>query len=214
MSEVEEHLGRDGFQETDEAGAGPCCGAEDTPGMRCAWRVEKPQFPEAKLGDLNLNAGLNMNTPSPGGSGAPSGFGALGAIAGMGAGGPSPFAGASSVGDVAKGLASANTADPASGGGGLDGLIGLGMSLVYPTLKTIFEASTRRIVATLTWREGSREYSLEVVEWYTIPQQGLTPDLSALEPDEPAGAGAAGAKPGGSGSKGSTGLPNPFGSGR
>jgi general secretion pathway protein I len=191
MSEVEEHLGRDGFQETDETGAGPCCGTEESPNMRCAWRVEKPQFPEAKLGDLDLKAGLNLGgSSSPGGAPAGGGFGAVGLLSQMGAGSgsSSPLAGASSVGDFAKTLANANTstpgADPASGGGGLDGLVGMGMTLVYPTLKTIFEASTRRIIATLTWREGNREYSLEVVEWYTIPQQGLTPDISALEGDE------------------------------
>src|SRR5271166_2830780 len=56
MSEVEEHLYREGFQDTDESGAGPCCAEEETPNMRCTWRADRPQFPEAKFGDLDLGA--------------------------------------------------------------------------------------------------------------------------------------------------------------
>jgi hypothetical protein len=48
------------------------------------------------------------------------------------------------------------------------------MSFVYPNLKQILEASTRRVTTTLTFREGTKEYSIDVVEWFTIPQAGLT----------------------------------------
>src|SRR5262245_15442776 len=40
MSEVEEHLLRNGYQELDEADNGPCCEGDETPNMTCSWRVE------------------------------------------------------------------------------------------------------------------------------------------------------------------------------
>src|SRR5580704_12145105 len=70
MNEVEEHLYREGFQEDDESGAGPCCDGEDTPNMRCTWRADRPTFPEAKFGDLNLGSALDLT-----GGGAPAGGG-------------------------------------------------------------------------------------------------------------------------------------------
>src|SRR5262249_21601545 len=42
MSEIEEHLLRDGYPELDEADNGVCCEGDETPNMRCAWKVEKP----------------------------------------------------------------------------------------------------------------------------------------------------------------------------
>ena len=73
MTELEEHLLREGFQETDENGAGPCCDSEETPNMKCVWRVERPVFPEAKLGDLSLSGGLGFRKPVGGFDGEPSG---------------------------------------------------------------------------------------------------------------------------------------------
>ena len=48
------------------------------------------------------------------------------------------------------------------------------MPMLYPSLKAILEASTRRITTTLTFREGKKEFSVDVVEWFSIPQTGLT----------------------------------------
>lgn len=198
VAEVEEHLYKDGFQETDETGSGQCCEGDDNPNVRCTWRVDKPQFPEAKFGALDLNAGLNMATPGSSGGQSAGGLGALGMLTGSSAAGSSPLAGASSIGDVAKTLADANSqvaaaAAPAAppsdvsasgmaapGAGtsdpGMGGLASMAMSFVYPGLKILFEASTRRIVATVVFREGTKERTIEVVEWFTIPQKGLTVD--------------------------------------
>jgi general secretion pathway protein I len=200
MSEVEEHLYREGFQETDETGAGPCCETDDTPNMQCTWRADRPTFPEAKFGDLNLGAGLDLaGAGGPAGAGSSGNpLGALGLLAGMG--GPSPLGGASSVSDIAKTLADSNAmaatpggssspmpspspsgqpldpnADPSAAGGGMGGLASMAMSFVYPSLKLLFEASTRRITATLTFREGKKEYSIDVIEWFSVPQKGLDP---------------------------------------
>ncbi len=67
--------------------------------------------------------------------------------------------------------------------GGMGGLASLAMSIVYPSLKVLFEASTRRITATLTFREGKKEYSIEVMEWFSVPSSGLlgTDDTTAQQ---------------------------------
>ena len=209
MSEVEEHLYKDGFQETDESGAGPCCDGDESPNMRCAWRVDRPTFPEAKFGDLNLSSGLDL---AGGGSsgGAANPLGALGLLGG--APGAAPLGGASSLTDVAKTLADANAAAVSSvpstslsssssgaappggdpGGGGMGGLASMAMSIVYPNLKILFEASTRRITATLTFRQGKKDYSIDVVEWFCVPQKGLAvDDPNALDTASSSSGGAA-----------------------
>ncbi len=59
------------------------------------------------------------------------------------------------------------------------------MSMVYPNLKLIFEASTRRITATVIWTEGRKDYSVELVQWVASPQKaGAMPEelLNALNP--------------------------------
>jgi general secretion pathway protein I len=197
MTEVEEHLYKEGFQDTDETGAGPCCEGDENPNMRCTWRADRPTFPEAKFGDLNLSSALEFGGGSSGGPGGPNPLGALGLLAG--GGGPSPIGSASSIGDIAKTLADANaqaaaagtpptlssssssssgtstSTDTDSAGGGMGGLASLAMSIVYPNLKTLFEASTRRITASLTFREGNKEHTIEVIEWFSVPQKGLAP---------------------------------------
>jgi len=198
MSEVEEHLYKDGFQETDESGAGVCCEGDENVDFRCTWRIDRPTFPEAKFGDLDLNAGLDL-TGSGGPSGGPAGgLGALGLLAGAGA---SPMGAPGSVGDVAKTLADANAqaaamAPPApsdssqppgapgdSGAAGMGGIASMAMSFVYPSLKVLFEASTRRITATVIFREGRTERTVEVVEWFTTPQKGLAVDDQSAQDD-------------------------------
>jgi general secretion pathway protein I len=159
MTEVEEHLLVDGFQELDENGSGPCCSDDETPGMRCDWRVEKPQLPEPKFGDLDLNAGLDFSSPGAG-AGAGAGLGPLGAFAGA-AQGQNPFPESASPGDIASTLA--------GGEGGMDigGITGFLMSQVYPQVKTIFDSSARRITVAVVWKEGNKEQTLEISQWVT-----------------------------------------------
>jgi general secretion pathway protein I len=209
MTEIEEHLYRDGFQLTDESGEGPCCDGDDTPDMHCVWRIEQPQFPDAQLGQLDLKSSLDLTGGGSSG-GSPGAFGALGMLAGAAQGqgmGASPLSGMNSVSDVAKTLADANaqalagtpaspplgsgaapaasaptTTTPGSGdgsdsaSGGMGGLASLAMSIVYPSLKILFEGSTRRVTTTITFHEGKKEYNIDVIEWFCLPQQGLAVD--------------------------------------
>ncbi|APR82077.1 Hypothetical protein A7982_07426 [Minicystis rosea] len=211
MSELEEHLYKEGFQETDEAGSGPCCEGDENPNFRCDWHVDRPTFPEARFGDLNLDSALNFG--GSGGPGPAGGLGALGLLSGAGTG-ASPLGGASGLGDVAKTLADANSQvaaglapTPPSGtsptdvpgasgtpgtpgtagapgdpsAAGMGGLASLAMSFVYPSLKLVFEASTRRITTTIIFREGTKERTIDVVEWFTMPQKGMTVDDQAAD---------------------------------
>ena len=161
MTEVEEQLLRDGFQELDESENGPCCDGEETPNMHCAWRVEKPGLPEPKYGELNLDTDL----------------GSLGVLA-EGEAGKQVFSPDGGTAAIAQTLGAGSTAETAAG------LTGMLMNMVYPDLKNILEASTRKATIILSWKEGRREYSLELVQWITNPQQaGLVGELPGEEVD-------------------------------
>jgi general secretion pathway protein I len=176
MGEIEEHLYVDGVQELEENESGPCCEGDETPNLKCAWKIEKPQFPEPKLGELDLDTGLDLSTKSgdtsaPGG--AAGGLGPLGAMLGMPGGDASgaipPLGGDSSggIGDIAGARGAAGGMDA------LGGMLQLVGTFVYPQLKTIYETNARRITLTVAWTQGSKEYSFEVVQWYVNPQPSL-----------------------------------------
>ena len=162
MSEIEEQLYREGFQELDQTESGPCCEGDETANISCSWRIEKPEMPEPEYGDLDLDTDL--------GSGS---LGALGLLDRQGKG-EQVFDSDATVHDVAETLAGEN--DLASvASQGMGGIAAMVMSMVYPDLQMLFEASTRRVTVVLTWTEGSREYDIEVVQWITDPRQaGIT----------------------------------------
>ncbi len=222
MGEVEEKLGQpDGWPELEETESGPCCEGDETPNLRCTWKVEKPQFPEAKLGEMDLDTGLDFSAPSGGASsgGAPAGggLGALGGLLGL-AGGAAPMP----TGDSAGGLGDvAGALGGATGGDALGGMLQLVGTFVYPSLKAIFEMNTRRVIVTVTWTEGSREHSFDVAQWVTNPRPMLATNeaLDAIEGQmNPTGGGSSGGGSSGGGPPGGvngpTNRPNPGGMGR
>ena len=176
MGEIEEHLYRDGVQELEENESGICCEGDETPNLKCAWKIEKPQFPEPKLGELDLDTGLDFSA-KPGGAapagGAAGSLGPLGAMLGMSGGDSSgalpPIGGdsAGGIGDIAGAMGAAGGMDA------LGGMLQMVGTFVYPQLKTIYEANARRITLTVTWTEGSKDYSFDVVQWYVNPQPSL-----------------------------------------
>ena len=178
MTELEEKLSKPpGFSELDENDSGICCEGDDTPNMKCSWKIEKPQLPEAKLGELNLDSMLGGG--SAGTAGGPGLGGAIGLLSGGSPGSAPAIDPGSGVGDISKTLASANAGDPGAlagaAAGGIGGIASMVMSLVYPSLKVIFESSTRRVTVTLTWREGPKSYSETLVQWLASPQRaGVT----------------------------------------
>ncbi|MEP7121774.1 MAG: prepilin-type N-terminal cleavage/methylation domain-containing protein [Byssovorax sp.] len=173
MTELEEKLSKPpGFQELDESDTGICCEGDDTPNMKCSWKIEKPQLPEAKFGDLNLDSLIGGSSGTAGGPGL---GGAIGLLSGGAPGSTPALPAGGSVSDISKTLASANAGDPGAlagaAAGGVGGIASMVMSLVYPSLKVIFEASTRRITVTLTWREGAKSYNESLVQWVASPQK-------------------------------------------
>jgi general secretion pathway protein I len=207
MGEIEEHLFVDGVQELEENESGPCCEGDETPNLKCSWKIEKPQFPEAKLGELDLDTGLDLSTPaggasSSGGASAAGGLGPLGAMLGMPGGDPS--ASMPPLGDSAGGIGDIAGAMGAAGGmEALSGMMQMVGTFVYPQLKTIYETNARRITLTVTWTEGSREYSFDVVQWYVNPQ----PSLPTNELLDAAQGGGIPGLPGGFGGPGGLGGP-------
>jgi general secretion pathway protein I len=179
MTEIEELLSKPpGFSELDVSESGICCEGDDTPNMKCAWKIEKPQLPEAKFGELNLDSLIGGSSGTAGGPGL---GGAIGLLTGGSPGSAPPIDPGSGVGDISKTLAAANAGDPSAlagaASGGIGGIASMVMSLVYPSLKLIFEASTRRVTVTLTWREGPKSYSTSLVQWIASPQRaGVTGD--------------------------------------
>jgi general secretion pathway protein I len=171
MTELEEHLLRDGLQELDEADTGPCCEDDETPGMRCSWKIEKPQLPEPKYGELDLDTDVGSSD-----------LGTLGDLA-KGADG-SALGSSSNISDMAQGLVGAQGGDTGGAADPVSGILGTVMGMVYPDIKSLFEASTRRITVKLTWSQGSREQSVEIVQWFAIPQKGVPPPESTEGEEE------------------------------
>ena len=174
MTELEEKLAKPpGFSELDESDTGICCEGDDTPNMKCSWKIEKPQLPEAKFGELNLDS--LIDGASSGTAGGPGLGGAIGLLTGGSPGSVPPIDPGAGVADISKTLASANAGDPGAlagaAAGGIGGIASMVMSLVYPSLKVLFEASTRRITVTLTWREGPKSFNETLVQWVASPQR-------------------------------------------
>lgn len=166
MTELEERLAKDGLPALDEADSGPCCEGDESPNIKCSWRIEKPEMPEPKYGDLDLDTNLE-------------GLGALGK--------PGESSGTAAPSGNLDDLAQSLVGGGAGGGesaGGISGLLQPFVDMLAPTLQPIFEASARRVTVKLTWQQGSREHSIELVQWVTIPQMG--------QPDADAGGGEGG----------------------
>jgi general secretion pathway protein I len=184
MSEIEEELRIDGYQETDVNDSGICCEGAEAANVSCEWFIEKPTFPDPDFGALDLDSDLDTS--------------ALGKLAaGATAGAATPEGGdLSNITDALSG--DGDLAEAAAGG--IGGVASLVMGLVYPDIKTLFEASTRRVTVVLTWTEGSQAYEIELVQWVTQPQPGMAGELpEGMEGAEAAsgstGTSAAGATP-------------------
>ncbi len=157
MSEVELELLQDGFQLLDQNDSGECCEDEDDSTFSCRWKVETIELPQpsAFAADAEDSAGAD-SMASP--------LGPMGALLG----GTADSAG--SLGDLAGSLGDA-------GGGG--GLIGMALSMVYPDLKPMLEASIRKVTVTVLWREGEKERSFDAIQYVTNPLEGnLSPNAA------------------------------------
>ncbi len=171
MSELELDLIQNGFSLLDESDGGECCEDEGTDPFRCEWTVETVILPEPPVFDENAEDDSELGADDSDLSSDP-----LAAGSDLAATIPTSDDSLSEVGsvdDVAGTLAPGMDAGP---GGGI---IGMALSMVYPSLKPMLEASIRKVTVKVLWDEGSKERSFEVIQYVTNPLEGsLTPALA------------------------------------
>ncbi len=175
MAEVELDLLKEGFPLIDRQDEGTCCEDEPRRPYSCRWTVQTVKLPEpADLATMSGDGGLD----DQGG-----GLGALGALASVQQGGASALTGEGGIEGLSGLLGSA-------AGAGTQGMAPMLMSMVYPDLKPMLEASIRKVTVNVVWKEGSFERTLGVTQYVTNPQQGgLDPnaakgldDLPGIDP--------------------------------
>lgn len=191
MTEVEAYLRVNGLPETDnqriddppEFSGERCCDAPFT----CAVRVDKIEMPQPQdvqtgAGDRLLNAasgaasGSSYNALGGGGGGdggAPSAIGQLaGAFGALGASGSDPTSAlAGALGGGTGGSGGGAGALSGAGAPNLQGMAAQLLSGLYPTLKPLLEGAIRKVTVTVAWYEGSRQFSFDVVQYFTNPGQ-------------------------------------------
>jgi len=212
MSEVEEKQFKLGYPEIEEKDSSQfCCDEKETPGFMCEWRVERVLLPQA----TSLAADAGLSSVLGGGLGLDAGN--IGSLApGMGTSLASPIGsmisnplGGASL-DFDGGLQNMGQVLGQSFGGqggmGVQGLLTLVFSLVYPSLKPLLELAIRRVTVIVKWKEGKLDRDFTLVQYITNPSQaGLLAGL--------ADAGLGGGEGGASSSAGGVTAPNVGGAG-
>lgn len=168
MSEVEQHLLETGFPLIEQTDSGDCCdGAESD--FTCEWTIQTVQLPEPGLFEdaegASEEGGEDEGTDSSldsslGFSPLGMGMGDAQALSPMHGGGLTEVEG---MGDLAGALG-----ESAEGGG----MIGMALSIVYPTLKPMLEASIRKVKVSVVWQEGAKERRFEAIQYVTNPLEG------------------------------------------
>jgi general secretion pathway protein I len=169
MSEIEAQLLREGYQLTAENEEGECCEEEESE-LLCRWTIAPVMLPELGLGG-GADAGVEAAED------------------------PAADMGTLGTGlEAAQGdLLSGNTEGALSALGGAmggGGIASMAMSMVYPQLKGMLEASIRKVTVQVYWKDGATEKDLTVTQYLTNPQAG-----GLLAVDEGAGGSSGGTTP-------------------
>ena len=155
MTELEEKLIRLGYPAMDDVDNGvECCDGAGTDTFTCDYKVEEIIMP-----DPPQSAGFDADG------------GAAAKLMGLSADGGEPSAAL----DFDGGLGSiGNLLGPGGNGqnGGAGGLIDMAMSIVYPMMKPMMEASIRKITVTVNWKEGPKPQTFVLCQYVTNPQSG------------------------------------------
>lgn len=162
MSEVEQDLLEDGFPLIEQSDSGPCC--EDFDGnFTCEWIIQTVELPEPAPFQESTEFGEDEDESDAMGLGvSPLGSPLSDAQA------ISPMSGDALSGVDGMGDLAGTLGGSAEGGG----MIGMALSLVYPTLKPMLEASIRKVKVAVVWREGAKERRFEVIQYVTNPLEG------------------------------------------
>jgi len=235
MSELEADLEMKGFQLLDQHDSGDCCEDEEVQGFSCEWRVETVELPlptdlltpeseedEAKKAEeekkkaaeereaaspLKTSASdsaTDEDTESSKKDGAgPDALGALGPLAIM-----TGLKGSEKLIKPGSGPEGLATALGSTSGGGPQGMVSMAMTIVYPMLKPMLEASIRKVTVAVKWQDGVKSKDLTAVQYITNPLEGSLSPLAALALTDPNAAGqASGSGTTSSSSSASTGVP-------
>lgn len=174
MSELEEKMLKLGYPEIEEHDEGACCADDTRQEYRCKWTIERVELPQAESssasgadggagGPLGALASALGGGASPAGSAGPGALGVLTQLA-------SNPSGLASAGDGGIGqLAGALTGGASGGVGALAPIV---MTMVYPQLKPMLEASIRKVSLKVTWTEGVRAREVALVQYLTNPTRG------------------------------------------
>jgi general secretion pathway protein I len=157
MSELELELLQKGYPMVDQESEGDCCMGESEEGFSCSWKIQRVELPEASGLEGDADGGLGTGVESES-------TGAFGALLDLQENGASALGEGADIGALAESLGTAST--------GTDGLVSMVMGFVYPSLKPMLEASIRKIVVTVAWKEGIKERTLVVTQFVTDPRQG------------------------------------------
>ena len=175
MTETELELMTDGYPLIDQNDSGKCC-EEDDSEYTCNWKVEKIELPQPGSfvppegeGDLDAGLGEVPGTTDPTALGGD--LSALSAVNSLE--NPSGMPGQ----DPLSSLASLGSEEGAAGIGAMV------MTLVYPDLKPMLEASIRKVTVTVQWKEGKNDKEFSVTQYVTDPQEGGLLDTTPEDPD-------------------------------
>jgi general secretion pathway protein I len=163
MSELELELFSKGYPLIDQESEGDCCmGESSEDGFRCSWKIQRVELPEPAGAEGETDGGLDLSTDNTG---------TFGPLLELQEKGPTALGESADLGSLAENFGAAST--------GTDGLVSMVMGLVYPSLKPMLEASIRKVIVTVSWKDGVREQKLVVTQFVTDPRQGeLEPDAA------------------------------------
>jgi general secretion pathway protein I len=172
MTEIEERLAKLGYPEVDTNDDGACCEDDTRQDMRCSWKIERVELPQAKPPDLSpasssgaLSLGSSGFGAPPGGAapgGAPGAGGPLGALAQL-ATNPGSLSADAGVAGIASTLSQSM--------GGAGGIESMAMTFVYPMLKPMLEASIRKLTVKVSWHEGTQNRDITIMQYVTRPMK-------------------------------------------
>ncbi len=175
MTELELELWQEGFSVLDEQDTGECCEDEDEAGFFCEWKIEVIELPQPRSFEEDpedvLEGGLADDSTEE--SSAPaSPTGVVGALQNIDQTEGAALGEDAGLSDLAGVLGETS--------GGPNGMISMALSLVYPDLKPMLEASIRKITVNVHWPEGEKDRTFTAVQYVTNPLEGsLSPNADA-----------------------------------
>jgi general secretion pathway protein I len=173
MSELEEKQLKLGYPEIEEKDTSTiCCDDQEVEGFSCDWQVERVKLPEA----TSLGGDAGLSSLLGGGLGLDAGLGSL--ANGLPTSLPGPLgnmllnpAGGADL-NLDAGLQGVGQSMQQSfGGAGVQGLLSMVFSIVYPSLKPVLESAIRRITVTVKWKEGATDRQFALTQYVTNPSR-------------------------------------------